>query len=141
MRNKKDSKLPKLSTVRNKADDLLTPIKKLTHPRCEACGGNTQVAHHWIEKSRSTYLRYDLERNLIALCHSCHAKIHNRFGNSIMGSLDIAEEIIRQRGIKWKKDLIRDSVKYVKSDVHYYIMNLKRLQDVHNSLAGKQTVE
>lgn len=118
----------KITTVRNKCDKLLTPIIKRLHPYCEACGGETQVAHHWIEKSRSTYLRYDVERNLIPLCHSCHAKIHNRFGNSVTGSFDVATIIVNKRGKKWKNQLDIDSAKTVKADVYYYLEHFNRLQ-------------
>ncbi len=123
------SKLPKVSTVRKKADDLLTPIVKLTTPCCEACGHETEVAHHWIEKSRSTFLRYDF-RNLIALCKSCHAKIHNTFGNSVVGGLKVAEIIIKKRGAKWRAQMDKESVTYVKADVHYFIGHLERLKQL-----------
>ena len=122
----KRTKLPKLSTMRNKCDNLLTPIIKARHPNCEACGAQTQVGHHWIEKSRSAYLRYDL-RNIIPLCHSCHAKIHNRFGNSIVGGLDVAEIIISKRGREWKEQLDIDQSKYQKVDRVFYDSNLGRL--------------
>ena len=126
-------KLPSIKTVRNKADSLLTPIVKITTPRCEACGHDTEVAHHWIEKSRSTFLRYDF-RNLIALCHSCHAKIHNTFGNSVTGCLDVAEIIIKKRGDEWRAQLAKDAIKQVKADIHYFIGHCDRLIAHYKSL-------
>ena len=116
-----------IQTLRNKTDKLLTPLVKKLHPRCEACGSKTQVAHHWIEKSRSSNLRYDL-RNLINLCHSCHAKIHNRFGNSVTGSLDVAELIIKKRGKKWKKEMETEGRKIVKTDRYFYEENYNRIK-------------
>ena len=114
----------------NKADKLLTPIVRKLTPKCEACGNDTQVAHHWIEKSRSNYLRYDL-RNLIALCQSCHTKIHNRFGNSVTGCLDVADIIIQKRGKKWKKQLDKDSAILIKRDVYWATEHYERLKQLN----------
>lgn len=125
-KNKPRKKLPSLTTLRNKADALLTPIIKAQKPCCESCGAPTQVAHHWIEKSRSSYLRYDL-RNLIALCHSCHARIHNRFGNSVTGAYDVADKIVQIRGIEWKQQLDHDAHKLTKVNREYYTENYERL--------------
>ena len=127
------SKLPKLETVMNKADGKLTPIVRAMIPCCEACGNPTQVAHHWIEKSRSNYLRYDL-RNLIALCQSCHTKIHNLFGSSVTNSLDVAEIIIAKRGKKWRKQLDKDSAVLIKKDVYWAMEQLERLQKLQDEL-------
>jgi len=112
----------------NKCDALLTPIIKLITPYCEGCGHPTEVAHHWIEKSRSANLRYDF-RNLVALCHSCHAKIHNRFGNSVVGGLDVAETVIKKRGRKWKTDMDRDGRKVIKFNVPYLQGKLQELKE------------
>lgn len=131
VKKKIKKKLPALSTLRNKADALLTPICKKHNPNCESCGQPTQVGHHWIEKSRSSYLRYDL-RNLVALCHSCHAKIHNRFGNSVVGGLDVAEIIINKRGRAWKEQLDKDAETYQKVDRIFYTEAIERLSDVLN---------
>jgi hypothetical protein len=120
-----------LRKAQEKCDKLLTPIIKKLYPKCEACGHETQVAHHWIEKSRSNYLRYDL-RNLVALCHSCHARIHNRFGNNITSSLDIAETIIKKRGKKWREQLDKDAHKLIKVNVDYYKQKLAELNDRTN---------
>lgn len=117
--------------LRDKCDKLLTPIIKVKTPKCEGCGLPTEVAHHWIEKSRSTHLRYDF-RNLIALCHSCHAKIHNRFGNSVTGSYDIADRIIKQRGVEWKEQMDREAHTIVKADQNYYQQKLEMLQNENN---------
>lgn len=126
---KKRTKLPSLKKLRNKADSFLTPICKKNTPQCESCGRDTEVGHHWIEKSRSNYLRYDL-RNLISLCNSCHAKIHNRFGNSVVGGLDVAEIIISKRGRGWKEQLDLDQPKYIKVDRFFYTENMTRLKEI-----------
>lgn len=125
-RAKPRKRLPALSTLRNRTDALLTPIVKAQSPRCESCGGKTEVAHHWIEKSRSSNLRYDL-RNLIALCHSCHARIHNRFGNSVTGAYDVADRIVLKRGREWKETMDRDGRKQVKVNREWYEEHYERL--------------
>lgn len=116
---RKKARLPALSTLRNKADALLTPLAKKVHPQCECCGAPTQVGHHWIEKSRSSYLRYAIH-NIISLCNSCHAKIHNRFGNNVVGGIDVAEVIISKRGREWKEQLDKEQPTYIKVDRIYY---------------------
>ena len=131
VKKKKRAKLTPIPTLRKRCDALCTPVIKKMYPKCEACGHDTEVAHHWIEKSRSNFLRYVLE-NLIPLCHSCHSKIHNRFGNSVTGSLDVAEIIIGKRGREWKERLDRHQKKYIKVDREYFTENiavLSRLLD------------
>ena len=112
-------KLPSLKRLRNKADALLQQKNHELHKKCEACGGPNQVGHHWIEKSRSSFLRYNLE-NIIPLCNSCHSKIHNVFGNNIVGGLNIAETIIKKRGQEWKERMDKLQPTYQKVDRLYY---------------------
>lgn len=130
---KKRVLLPKLGKLQKQCDTFLTPLCKKIHPNCESCGHATEVGHHWIEKSRSSFLRYDM-RNLISLCNSCHAKIHNRFGNSVVGGLDVAEIIIRKRGREWKEQLDIDQPKYIKVDRPFYTETLARLERLFESI-------
>src|SRR3990167_3541774 len=99
---KKSPKLAKIGKLQKECDTLIQTLGRAKMPQCEVCGQPTQVIHHWIEMSRSNNLRYNWS-NLIPLCNSCHAKIHNVFGNSIVGGLNIAETIINKRGREWKK--------------------------------------
>lgn len=122
-------KLPSLKTLRNKADALLQQKNHSLHRHCEACGGSNQVGHHWIEKSRSSFLRYNLE-NIIPLCNSCHSKIHNIFGNNIVGGLNIAEIIIKKRGQEWKEKMDKLQPTYQKVDRAYYEEAIHRLLKV-----------
>jgi hypothetical protein len=128
----KKSRLNKLgksecSKLEKKCDALLTPIIKKLHPICEACNQQTQVAHHFIEKSRSNYLRYDIENNLIALCNPCHAKIHNRFGASVVGTLDVTDILRNKRGEEWYNNLRLSAQKTIKKDIIWYRANYERL--------------
>jgi hypothetical protein len=108
-----------LKSLRNRNDKLLTPLAKKICEKCMGCGSDAQVGHHWIEKSRSSNLRYNME-NIIALCNSCHAKIHNRFGANIMGSFDITERIISIKGIDWKERMEVMGRKIIKVNRQYY---------------------
>ena len=132
LKPKKRVLLPKLGKLQKQADSFLTPIAKKIHPKCEACGADTQVGHHWIEKSRSAFLRYAIH-NIISLCHSCHAKLHNRFGNSVVGGLDVAEIIISKRGRKWKELLDIDQPKYQRVDRAFYTDSLQRLKEIYEN--------
>ena len=118
------------SKLQAKCDKLLTPIVKLQSEMCEAgCGNPTQVGHHWIEKSRSARLRYEIE-NIIPLCNSCHTKIHNRFGNNIVGGIDIAEVIIEKRGREWFDRMNKLQSEIIKTNKAYYEGQLEKLENI-----------
>lgn len=73
MKRKKREEMGKLKARADRAmQDYFRSVK--TH--CEMCGRPYQVAHHFITKASSNYLRYD-ERNLIFICNSCHSKFHS----------------------------------------------------------------
>lgn len=52
------------------------------HSTCEKCGGKASVAHHIIRKSEGGK---DTPRNLMALCASCHNRLHARAGHNWNG--------------------------------------------------------
>lgn len=112
-------KVSALGKLQKKCDALMQIENKKRHKKCEACGGPNQVAHHWIEKSRSANLRYN-EDNLIPLCNSCHSKIHNVFGNNIVGGRDIGDIIIKKRGKKWKERMDREGRIQIKVNKDHY---------------------
>lgn len=125
------TKLPTVKSMRNKCDGLLTPIIKKLHPYCllrgaENCAGVTQVAHHHVHKANSSRLRYEID-NLIPLCTACHCMLH-------CNESYWASKVVEKRGLAWfhRIDVIRNE--YVKTDVHFYIENYKRLQNI---LEGK----
>lgn len=119
-------KLPKIKTVRTKADNLLTPIIKAMFPKCLLCGKPTEVAHHHVHKSKSTRLRYEID-NLVNLCHSCHQKLHHN--ESFWAS-----KIVEIRGIEWFKRISKIGQEIVKADVHFYIGHYERLKRILNEL-------
>lgn len=113
-------KLPKLKTIRDKADALLTPIIKRLYPRCLLCSRATEVAHHHVHKSKSTRLRYELG-NLIPLCHSCHYKLHQNESYW-------ASKVVEIKGLQWFQEIDRLKNEIVKADVHYFIRHHEILQ-------------
>lgn len=129
---KRVSKQP-LSILKIECDKFLTPIVKKKHPLCEACKiAQTFVAHHWVEKSRSNRLRYDIE-NLIALCNSCHFKIHNQFGNRIANQEDTKKLITDSHEIGWNEKMEKIGREYIKVDRQYYEEVKLRLQNEVNN--------
>lgn len=113
-------------------DKLVTPVAKLLHPYCEGCGAPTSTGHHFIEKSRSNYLRFK-PINFIGLCLSCHTKIHNRFGNSVSGCVDIVDIIRESRGEDWWEEIRSLEHKSIKADVIFWqkeVDNLKEYAEV-----------
>lgn len=113
-------KLPKLSTVRTKCDNLLTPIIKKLYPRCLFCGKATEVAHHHVHKSKSTRLRYELD-NLVNLCNSCHLTLH-------MNESYWASKVVESRGLEWFRKLEKMKNEIVKADIHFYMGHYERLK-------------
>ena len=93
LKRKSKSELRKLTDT---ADRALQDYYRREYPdkKCESCGVPFELMHHFIEKSRSTYLRYANE-NLIFLCHRCHSLHHQFHDQSIMG------RVVANRGVEW----------------------------------------
>jgi hypothetical protein len=98
------------------------------HPKCIFCGKDTQVAHHFIKKSESSRLRYEIE-NLINLCNFCHARLHHN--ESYWSAI-----IVAGLGVPWFERLKKMKHEYVKTDVHFYIGNAEKLRGIFESLEG-----
>lgn len=117
---------PSIKTLRNKCDNLLTPIIQKKYPRCllkaPNCAGVTQVAHHHVHKSKSTRLRYELD-NLIPLCGHCHVVLHNN--ESYWASV-----IITKKGIEWFEELQKKGQETVQVNKGFYKENYERLSQL-----------
>lgn len=120
------NKLPKVSTMRTKCDNLLTPIIIAKFPYCLLCQKSTEVAHHHIHKSKSTRLRYELD-NLINLCQMCHLRLHHN--ESFWAS-----KIVELKSVEWFKRIEKLGQEIVKADVHYYLLNYERLSKILKDL-------
>lgn len=117
--------------LKKECDKILTPITKLIYPKCEAgCGSNTQVGHHWVEKSRSANLRYNID-NLVGLCNFCHGKIHNLYRNNVIQGVDLANHIINKRGIEWHEEMKALQSIEIKPNKAFYESEWERLQLIH----------
>jgi len=109
-------KKPTIGKLKAKADRAMQDYFRLIKTKCELCPNPYQVAHHFIYKSKSNYLRYD-EKNLIFVCNSCHSKFHS-FPDPM-----IALRVRALRGKKWE-DYITANRHKLKSD------NRKELEEI-----------
>ena len=117
-------KVSSLGSLRNKCDKLLTPRTVKQCPRCELCGKPSQVAHHFVHKSKSNRLRYEMI-NLIPLCNSCHFALHQN-------ESEYAGRIVKGRGLLWFETLEILKRETIKVNRQYYENQLKQLQALVN---------
>lgn len=113
-----------VAKMKHEADRAMQVWFVRNHPKCECCGQPTYCAHHIVEKSRSSALRY-AEDNLVAVCLPCHSQIHNQiFGrpsNNALRSFNLIEGIIERRGGKrWKDELEKRGRQLVKTNLQFY---------------------
>lgn len=91
---KKPAKKKPLSYYQKKADRLLQELGRMLYKNCSVCGGEYSCLHHFIKKSQSTALRYDME-NMVNICNRCHCGIHQ-------GKNDvITAHIVLSKGQDW----------------------------------------
>ena len=112
----------KIARMRNKCDELWRGIV-LTNSHCESCWQMSVQAHHFVPKSLSAALRYDL-KNGVAVCLSCHFAHHSK------GDPAIHATIIKQRGQKWFNYIEMNRRKLVKVNLGYY-------QEIYDKLSKK----
>lgn len=87
-----------IATLRRRADKLLQQVFMKDHPMCLCCPSPACNGHHYIYKSQSANLRYDL-KNLVPLCAKCHMRHH------FSGDPRIVQVILEKMGKKWADDL------------------------------------
>lgn len=89
-----------LATLKRLADRKLQDWYRANYEGtcCEVCDRPFQLMHHFVEKSQSAGLRYE-DKNLIFLCHECHASHH------LAGNPHIVSTILRKRGYEWYDQL------------------------------------
>lgn len=98
----KKTKTKSVSRLRQEADTLFSKACfKFWGNKCPICGREATATHHFIPKSISAYLRYNLQ-NGVPLDYVCHIiRIHTQ------GDPTALEGIIKARGQKWYNDLKR----------------------------------
>ena len=95
----KRGKKPITQKLRDDADKLLQEKFCSVNRSCLVCGNsNGVVGHHYIFKSQSNYLRFDMD-NLVPLCPVCHTKLH------LSGDPDIVATILKKKGMAWHDEL------------------------------------
>ena len=115
----------KIKRLKSKADKLFHILVCKKYPKCLPCGINDSVcAHHFILKSKSSELRYDL-LNGVPICNSCHCKIH------MAQDPEIENRIIQKRGQDWADRLykIKNSVIKKYRGVVYYKNVINNLEE------------
>lgn len=117
---KEKDKPRKIKYTQKKCDALLTPIAKKLNPKCLLCGQPTQVGHHFIKKSVSSFLRYYLP-NIINLCNACHFRLH--FNDEGLWNGKIA----LKNGQEWLNDLEKNKKNPVRTNTEYYKITFETL--------------
>lgn len=112
----KKKKLKTIGKLKEEADRAMQDYFRTVKTHCEMCGQPYQVAHHYIFKSQSNYLRYE-EKNLIWVCQKCHYKFHSNYAQSMVAKL------IKQRGQEWS-DWIEAHKRLLKSDNRVELVGL-----------------
>ena len=105
---KKKIKRKTIGKLKEEADRAMQDHFRRIKTHCEMCGGQYQVAHHFIWKSQSNYLRYD-EKCLIFVCNKCHSKFH------AFPDPTYPIKVYKMRGLEWEK-YIEDHRHLVKRD-------------------------
>ena len=96
---------------------------------CLCCGRPAAHMHHYIPKSKSLALRYDL-LNAIPLCNKCHYSIH--FSNNPEVIRQLCEIIRKRKGEEWCFYIETKRREQAKNALWYFEPILKHLEDVWN---------
>lgn len=118
--------MPK-SHTQKQCDKLLQELVRAKNTKCLLCHNPCEVGHHFIRKSLSSYLRYDL-RNIIPLCNSCHCKHH------LQEDPSFEIKIVDIMGRDWYNGLEVDRRKYNKVNVDFYNRTYDNLLKEYESL-------
>lgn len=110
----------KVKKNRKLADKMLQILVVKLFPNCLCCGQPSTVAHHFIRKSKSNYLRYSV-KNCIPLCQKCHYELHSWRDGELSGL------IVLRKGEKWYKDIVKDKNKLVSTNLAWYESKIKVL--------------
>ena len=104
-----------------KADKLLQILVVKLNPTCICCGDPSSVAHHFIYKSQSNYLRYSI-KNCVPLCFKCHFLIHHSKSSELSGLITL------RKGKDWFNELMVDKNKLVKTNLAWYESKISILE-------------
>lgn len=128
--------MSKRSVLRQKADTAFSKACfKYWGDKC-VCGREATATHHFIPKSISAFLRYNIQ-NGVPLCYHCHIiRIHSQ------GDPRIFEDIIKKRGQEWYDNLKQLKVKGESKGgfqgVKYYQDIIKNFKDYEETETKKK---
>ena len=108
--------------LKKEGDKLYQELGRKVYSRCLVCGGDYSCLHHFVKKSQSTALRYDLE-NGIPICVNCHCSIHQGLNDTVVARitlingkewLDSLEKKKREgAGLYYGKAWYREKIEYL----------------------------
>ena len=96
---KKPKKAKPISYYRNKCDKLYQEIGRKLYSKCILGCHDYSTLHHFVKKSQSTELRYDLQ-NGIPICNRHHCSIHQGKDDTVTA------KIILIKGKDWFGELM-----------------------------------
>jgi hypothetical protein len=91
-------KVETIKKYQKEADKLFQEIGRKIYSDCFVCGRQMSCLHHFVKKSQSTGLRYNL-KNAIPLCVKCHCSIHQGLNDMVVG------QIVALKGVDWLSEL------------------------------------
>lgn len=92
---------------------------------CECCGKVASTFHHFIPKSISNNLRYDI-KNGVPVCRKCHYSIH--FSHDTLKRRSLENTIIAKRGKKWLKYITEARNTLIKKNKTWLTEQIERLE-------------
>ena len=91
---------------------------------CSVCGAEVVSVHHFIPKSKSNFLRYDVA-NGVPICRKCHWTVH--FEKDPLKRRAVEDKIMGNRGADW--------IDYISFHKNIRVKkNLKWFKDTYNRL-------
>jgi len=121
--------MDKKTRLMKKADKLLQELGRIVYDTCLSCKKQSSVLHHYIPKSRSSFLRYNL-KNCIPLCNGCHFAHHN-------GDPKIHNRINEALGKEWYQELEAQQRQAIKKGFKFNIAYLENTIEVLEALKEK----
>lgn len=117
---------PKNETIKKyqkEADRLFQEIGRKIYTDCLVCGRPVSCLHHFVKRSQSTALRYNM-KNAIPLCVKCHCSIHQGLNDMVVG------QIVMIKGVDWLAELESEKRRGLglKYGIVWYKEQVKRLR-------------
>lgn len=111
----------KIKGLKKKANDLWRIRGLELEPLCCVCGKKAVLRHHFIAKSLSNSLRFDI-KNGISMCWHHHQCFHS------MGDPDIYEAMTRNKSAEWFAHIKTMRRKEVNTNLSFYEESVKILE-------------